>query len=216
MERPITKPKMCYCDLIFTTPNSCVFFSFWIIHQATNGSTSRFEFKAFAPLDPFQHALRQDIWNPLCFSLGIGSWLIIQLIYPTFWLTSLVFSTTLQIWLRLPHLSIVGFSQCVCTHPMDPICIHFLCCVHGHECIRTHDVVCDTFVTIVHDANFHLGRKWFHAFFKNMFNFSHWWINIVFTKDGICTLVDIVIADPTWTSHESPLRKQIYKFKANL
>jgi hypothetical protein len=68
----------------------------------------------------------------------------------------------------------------------------------------------------VHDANFHLGRKWFHAFFKNMFNFSHWWINIVFTKDGICTLVDIVIADPTWTSHESPLRKQIYKFKANL
>jgi hypothetical protein len=51
----------------------------------------------------------------------------------------------------------------------------------------------------VHDANFHLGWKWFHAFFKNMFNFSHWWINIWFTKDGICTLVDIVIVDPTWT-----------------
>jgi hypothetical protein len=31
-----------------------------------------------------------------------------------------------------------------------------------------------------------------------MFNSSHWEVNIVLTKDGICTLIDIVITDPTW------------------
>jgi hypothetical protein len=32
-----------------------------------------------------------------------------------------------------------------------------------------------------------------------MFNSSHWWINIVLTKDGIRTLIDIIIDDPTQT-----------------
>jgi hypothetical protein len=32
-----------------------------------------------------------------------------------------------------------------------------------------------------------------------MFNFFREQADIVFTKDGICTLVDIVIANPTWT-----------------
>jgi hypothetical protein len=37
--------------------------------------------------------------------------------------------------------------------------IHLLHCVHGNECIRTHDVVCDTFIAIVQDAycNLNLG-----------------------------------------------------------
>lgn len=86
----------------------------------------------------------------------------------------------------------------MCTYPIDLICIHFLCCVHSNEHIQIHDVICDTFVIIAHDANFHLGQEKFHVFFLNMFNFSHWWINIVVAKDGICTLVDVVIADPMW------------------
>ncbi len=32
-----------------------------------------------------------------------------------------------------------------------------------------------------------------------MFNFSCWQVNIVLIKDGIHTLVDIVITNPTWT-----------------
>jgi len=32
-----------------------------------------------------------------------------------------------------------------------------------------------------------------------MFNSSRWWINIVFIKDGIHTLTNVVITDPTWT-----------------
>jgi len=31
-----------------------------------------------------------------------------------------------------------------------------------------------------------------------MFNSSHWQVDIMFTKDGIRTLIDIVVVDPTW------------------
>jgi hypothetical protein len=36
-----------------------------------------------------------------------------------------------------------------------------------------------------------------HVLPSSTFNSFHWWINIVLTKDGIHTLADIVIADPT-------------------
>ncbi len=41
----------------------------------------------------------------------------------------------------------VSFNACA--HPINPMGIHFLCCVHGNEHTRTHDVVCDIFVTIM-------------------------------------------------------------------
>ncbi len=47
--------------------------------------------------------------------------------------------------LGLPHLSIISFPQCVCTHPIDPMGIHLLCCTHGNEHKRTLHVICDTF-----------------------------------------------------------------------
>jgi hypothetical protein len=37
--------------------------------------------------------------------------------------------------------------------------------------------------------------------YSNMFNSSRPWIDIVLTKDGIHTLVDIVIANPTRADH---------------
>jgi hypothetical protein len=27
----------------------------------------------------------------------------------------------------------------MCVHPIGPMGIHLLCCVHGNECIKTHD-----------------------------------------------------------------------------
>jgi hypothetical protein len=47
----------------------------------------------------------------------------------------------------------------VCTHPINPMGIHFLCCVHGNERTRTHDVICDTFVAIVQNVGYHVGRE---------------------------------------------------------
>jgi len=76
--------------------------------------------------------------------------------------------------------------------------IHLLRYVHGNKCTRTHDAVCNTFVAIVWDVSFHVGWKQLHVFFLNMFNSSCQWVNIVLTKDDIHTLVNDVIADPTW------------------
>jgi hypothetical protein len=43
-----------------------------------------------------------------------------------------------------------------------------------------------------------MGWEQLHVFFSNTFNSSHRRVGIVFTKDGIHTLLDIVIANPTW------------------
>jgi len=71
-------------------------------------------------------------------------------------------------------------------------------CAHGNKHIRTHDGVYETFVTIVQGVSFHMGRKQLHVFSLNIFNSSHWQVDIVLTKDDICTLVDVVV-DPKWT-----------------
>ncbi len=55
--------------------------------------------------------------------------------------------------------SIAGIPRCVCTHLIDPMGIHLLCCAHNNECTKTHDAICDTFVAIAWDVNFHVGRK---------------------------------------------------------
>jgi hypothetical protein len=76
--------------------------------------------------------------------------------------------------------------------------IHLLCCAHGNNHTWTHDAVRDTFVAIVHDASSHMGQEQFHMFLSNTFKFFCWWINIVFTKNGIHTLANLVITNPMW------------------
>jgi len=71
--------------------------------------------------------------------------------------------------------------------------IHLLHCAHSNERIKTHDEVYD----ICRNAWFHMGWKQLHVLTLTMFNPSRQWVNIVFTKDGIRTLVDVIIADPT-------------------
>jgi hypothetical protein len=110
-----------------------------------------------------------------CFGLGAGVWFIARPIFTTFQLSSLVFSTTLHTWFGLPHPSIAGIFQCVCTHPIDLMGIHLLHCGHGNERTRTHDVICSTFATIVQDVSFHMGQKQLHAFPSTTFNSFCWW-----------------------------------------
>jgi hypothetical protein len=74
--------------------------------------------------------------------------------------------------------------------------IHLLRCVHGNEHIGTHDAICNTFVAIAQDASFHMGREQLHVLPSTTFNSFRQRIDIVLTKYGICTLVDIVITDP--------------------
>jgi hypothetical protein len=74
--------------------------------------------------------------------------------------------------------------------------IHLLRFVHGNECIGTHDVICDIFVAIAWDVGFHVGREQLHALPSIIFNPFHRRVNIVFNKDGIRTLTNVVIVDP--------------------
>jgi len=133
--------------------------------------------------------------NLSCFGLGVNVWFITTLVFLAFWLFSPIFSTTLHTWFKIPHLSIVGIPRCVCTNPID--LLHY---AHGNERIKTHNVIWNTFAVIVQNASFHVGQKQLHVLPLTTFNSSHQQVNIVFTKYDICTLIDVVIANPTWAN----------------
>jgi hypothetical protein len=75
--------------------------------------------------------------------------------------------------------------------------IHLLRYSHSNEHIKTHDAIHDTFAAIVRDVNFHMGQEQLHALPLTTFNSSHRQINIMPTKNGICTLANVVITDLT-------------------
>jgi len=62
----------------------------------------------------------------------------------------------------------------------------------------THDVVHDIFVAIAWDANFNVGQEQLHPFFSITFHSFRQRVDVVFTKNGICILIDVVIANLTW------------------
>jgi hypothetical protein len=74
--------------------------------------------------------------------------------------------------------------------------IHLLHYVHGNEHIRTHDAIHNTFAAIVHDVGFHVGREQLHAFPSITLNSSRQRLNIIFTKDDIRILTNVVIVNP--------------------
>ncbi len=134
-----------------------------------------------------------------CFGPKVSAWLIVRLVFPTFWLFSPIFFTSLQTQFGLPRHSITDIPLCVCTHPIDLMVIHLLHCVHGNMHTKIHDAICDTFAAITWDVDFHV-RQELHALSLTTFNSSSQQVDIVLTKDGICTLIDIVIANPTRTN----------------
>jgi len=81
-------------------------------------------------------------------------------------------------------------------HPIDPMGIHLLCYAHGNECTVTHDAIHDTFAVITRNASFHMEREQLHVFRSTIFNSFCQRVNVLFTKNNICTLADVVIIDP--------------------
>ncbi len=68
-----------------------------------------------------------------------------------------------------------------------------ICCTCDNERTWTHDTICNTFFTIMQNADFHVGWKQLHAFPSTTFNSSYQQIDNVFTKDGIHTLTHYYI-----------------------
>jgi hypothetical protein len=75
--------------------------------------------------------------------------------------------------------------------------IDLLHCVHGNERTRTRDVIRNTFATIAWDVGFHLRWEQLHALPSITFNSFCQQVDIVLTKNGICSLTNVVITNPT-------------------
>jgi hypothetical protein len=84
----------------------------------------------------------------------------------------------------------------VCAHIPLTLWVSTFYVVHGNEHIGTHDAIHNTFATIVRNVGFHMGQEQLHVFFSTTFSFSYQRVNIMFTKDGIRTLADVVIVNP--------------------
>jgi hypothetical protein len=137
-------------------------------------------------------------WILSCFSLRANISLTTWPVFLAFQLSILIFFITFQMWFGLPYPSIADIPWCMCTHPIDTMGIYLWHCAHNNKHTTTHNVVCDTFVTIVWNVVFYMGRKQLQVFPSTTFNSSCRRIDIVFTKVfGIHTLVDFVIVDLT-------------------
>ncbi len=76
----------------------------------------------------------------------------------------------------------------------------FLHCVHGNERIGTPDVVCDTSLPLRGILTFTWGKISYMHFLQTHSTPHVSRINIVLTKDGICTLVEVVVVNSTRTN----------------
>jgi hypothetical protein len=133
-----------------------------------------------------------------CSGPRTNTWLTVPPLFPTFQLFSPIFSIALCMRFGLHHLLITSILWCMCTHLINLMDIHFLHCTHGNEHIGTHDAIHHTFAAIVRNVNFHMGWQLLHLLLSTTFHSFCQQINIVFTKNGIHTLTDVVIADPMW------------------
>jgi len=141
------------------------------IHQTINGSFKNFILEHLHHhtiinmcFDEFFEAHHAQILS--CLGFRVGAWFITLLIFP-------IFSTSLRMWLGLTHLLIASFFQCVCTHPIDPMGIHLLCCAHDNECMGTHDAIHNIFVAIVQDIGLFVEQEQLHALLSAMFTSSY-------------------------------------------
>jgi hypothetical protein len=131
-----------------------------------------------------------------CFNLGASVWFTICPFFPTFRISFQGFfhRTSNMTWISSSLNFQVSFN--VCAHWIDLMVFIFyvvFIIMSAHE-----PMICDTFVTIMWNVGFHVQQKQLNAFLSIMFNSFHWWVDNMFTKDDICTLIDIVITDPTW------------------
>jgi exonuclease I len=75
--------------------------------------------------------------------------------------------------------------------------IHLLHSTHGGEKIASHDAIQDVFAPIAKDAHFHVLWEQTRIFSLFFFVSSHQRVDIVLSFDGIRTLADVIIVDPT-------------------
>jgi len=94
-----------------------------------------------------------------CEGPKVGAWLFVCLIVPPFHLPSNVFTYTLHTKLGFPHFLALKVTHCLYGQPLNVVRTHLFLYSHGGEWNVSHDVVQDTFVSIVKDARFHVEHE---------------------------------------------------------
>jgi hypothetical protein len=88
----------------------------------------------------------------------------------------------------VPH-----FSRCQCGHTINDLGIHLLHCTCKSECTIAHDTLWNIVATIMSKSGVHKQREVSHLFPCHTWK----WMDIVISKDGFWTLVDVVIVNLT-------------------
>jgi hypothetical protein len=131
------------------------------------------------------------VWLKSCIGLGLGAQLSTCPHIPSFPIDFNIFSLTLHNRLGFPHPIICGFFLCISSQPIDLLRIHIFHCAHGAKRTTIHDVVWNSFTSIVRDVGFHVLRE------QLMFFQCHLSNHIVLISYDIHILIDIVIVDLT-------------------
>jgi hypothetical protein len=100
-----------------------------------------------------------------------------------FCLSSAHFLIALCSCFDLSHFIIVHFAWCQCDHTIDDLDTNLFQCPYKSECTSIHN----TLLNIVAAITLESGHLFPHHI--------RWWMDILITRDGIHTLMDIVIVD---------------------
>jgi len=115
----------------FIAPSTGTSPSFWTTHWNNKWFIFKIPFWSICIIIPFLTCSLTRYLKPIVLkfdhvpALGVNVWLIARPIFSTFWLFFPIFSIMMWMRFKLSHPSIVGLFQCVCTHPIDIMGIHF-------------------------------------------------------------------------------------------
>jgi hypothetical protein len=130
-----------------------------------------------------------------CFGHGVNVRLIIWPILLTFRFSSRFFHSNSNAPMTTTFVTANFPLRCV--HTFHQPCGYPFFTLHAWQCVHK-DPWCNLWYFC-----YHCGRCWFHVEWKQlhalllaMFNSSYWQVNIVLTKDGIRTLIEVVIVNP--------------------
>lgn len=136
--------------------------------------------------------------------LTFGFLTFIYLIISSFHTVSNIFSLMLFIRLGPPHLTIHGMGHCIYGWLIDSMKVHFIMVLQGRmHCNPQHHS--GLFASITKYVGFHVLHEQTHVFPLFSFYSLKQQVDIMFTTNGVHTLANIIIINPTQANqfHES-------------
>ncbi len=109
-----------------------------------------------------------------------------------------IFFSMLCIRLGFSHSTTYRLAYSIHGQLINLMVIH----LHQHfdkeECNATYDTIWDAFTSIAKDARFHVFCEQIHVLPSPSLESLHWWVNMVFTIDGVHKLANVVIINSIW------------------